>query len=277
MKKILALLISVILVFSLAFLTSCDGNTGGEGGEGNIETLAGKTPEELYNASVEALSNATSYEVIGENEIEMDMSVEGASIFVVMNQSTHSKVNGDDVHTKVTSTTDMIQNGQTTSLGDVAPMETWYIGGVCYTDMQGVKVKSTVDKETFMQEYMGKDPQESTLMDIPESWFKDINFEESEEGGYVLNMVVSGEEFTQYMGNIFEDTEYNFQIVGDVNYKIYFDSEGNLTKITADFDMSYSISGVDGTATCHSVSKVSIKEVEVEGPANPDEFQEVEL
>ena len=90
-------------------------------------------------------------------------------------------------------------------------------------------------------------------------------------------MVVSGEEYTQFIGNIYEELGYDLAIDGDVNYKIYFDNDGNLTKTSADFNMIYNIQGTSGTAKCNSVSKVSLKDVTVEAPANADEFQEVEL
>lgn len=275
MKRIFAMLLSVVLVFSLAFMTSC-GDDGNDGADGSLERLVGKTPEELYDASVEALSMAGSYEVTTENDIIMDMSVSGQEVFVVMKQSATSKINGDDTYMKSTSTSEMITMGQITPLGDVAPMEVWYVDGICYSYMMGVKAKAAVDKEQFAQEYMGKDPKESTLLDLPESWFKDIKFDLADDG-YVLNMVVSGEEYTQFIGNVYEELGYDLAIDGDVDYKIFFDKDGNLTKITADFNMIYNIQGTSGTAKCNSVSKVSMKDVTVEAPANADEFQEVEL
>jgi len=275
MKRIFAMLLSVVLVFSLAFMTSC-GDDGNDGADGSLERLAGKTPEELYDASAAALAMAGSYEVISENDIVMDMSVSGQEVFVVMKQSATSKINGEDTYMKSTSTSEMITMGQTTPLGDVAPMEVWYIDGICYSYMMGVKAKAAVDKEQFAQKYMGKDPKESTLLDLPESWFEDIKFDLADDG-YVLNMVVSGEEYTQFIGNVYEELGYDLAIDGDVDYKIFFDKDGNLTKITADFNMIYNIQGTSGTAKCNSVSKVSLKDVTVEAPANADEFQEVEL
>ena len=277
MKKIFALLLTVVLAFSLVFMTSCSGEGATENGTTGLETLAGKTPEQLYDASVEALAMAGSFEVTTESEIIMEMNVSGIQVDVITKQWATSKINGDDSYMKSGSTSTMMYQDQIVPMGDLNPMEVWHVDGICYAISNEGKIKGELDKEKFMQDYMGKDPQESTLLNLPESWFNDIKFEAAEEGTYVLNMSVSGEEYTEYFGNVFDGLGYDFTIGDDVIYKIYFDSEGNLTKYTAEFTMSYVINGVAGTADCTSVSYVDIKDVAIEAPENADSFQTVQF
>ena len=276
MKKFLALLLCAVFAFSLVCMTSCDGEDTAK----ILDTLAGKTPEELYDASVAALATATSYEVSGNTDIDMKMSIRGQDATMIMKQTSISKANGEETYVKSSANGEMTFMGQTVPLEDTDFMEVWYVDGVCYSDMWGVKAKATVDMDEFKQKYMDTDPGEETLLDLPESWFKDIKFEKV-DGGYVLNFTVKGEEYTELFGDMFADMDIEFVIDGDVEYKIFFDKDGNLTKTTADFAMSYTMTiemmSVSGTAVCTSVSTVSLKEVTIEAPANADEFTDVDL
>ena len=257
MKKFLSLLLALVLVCTMFSLVSCDQSDKDrdkdKDDEKTVETLNGKTPEELYLAAQETLKIAPSYSV--ESTQVITMSYQGESM--VMNQAVFNKINGDDSYVKTSNDMDSSMS-----------MEAWYVDGVVYAAMNGMKVKANVDKEEFMQQYMGKDPSESTLLDIPESWFEDIKFEKSGDA-WVLNFVVSGEEYSQY----FENIGLGGEISGNVKHKVYFDKNGNLEKVDTTFDMS--VQGID--AHCVSTSIITIETVTITPPADADSYQWTQL
>ena len=254
MKKLSSLLLITALLISLLAFTSCNNGTdeGAEGAtppESNItDTLAGQTPEQLYQSVKDQLAEAKSYVVDTRQVLVM---TSGEETYTV-NQSVISKVNGDSNYVKT-------YNDMTTA----ANIEVWYVDGIIYSNTAAGKIKAPVDKEVFMQNYMDKDPSESTLLDIPESWFEGMNFEK-ETDHWVLKMTISEEKYEMYFSNVGIGTD----IMGNVQYNVHFDEEGNLEKITTVFD--YSIQGI----TCHadSVSIVSYENVEITAPEDADSY-----
>ncbi len=248
MKRILSLLLALTLAFSVFALVSCNkggDDDSGNAGAGKIETLAGKTPEELYEVSKTKLAEATSYSVSTTQVITM----EG----ITMNQTAISKVDGDNSYVEMTNDTTPITN-----------MKVWYVDGMMYMDTYSGKSKCEYSKEQYMEEYMGADPSESTLLDIPESWFTDVKFEKEGES-WVLNFVISAAKYNELLDNL----SLNGTISGDVVYKLYFDNNGNMTKLTTAFDMV--VSGF--TAHCDQVSYITVESVNVTVPADADSYQ----
>lgn len=255
MKKILSLLMILTLVISMFALASCDNN-----GDGNpdvdaegLETLNGKTPEQIYEASMDALKLADEYEIVTNQVIKMGF--EGQSF--TMNQSVVSKIDGDNSYSKIT---DDMSNQES---------ETWYVDGVVYSKEGNNKVKTNLDKEEYMQQYMGKDPSESTLLDIPESWFKDIRFFEK-DGLYTMEFVISAEEYNELFANLGLGMA---SVNDDVVYVVYFDKDGNLSKIITEFTIN--VQGV--SADCVSTSNVTLTDVTITAPADADSYTYVEL
>lgn len=248
MKKIISLLLALTLVFSLLALTSC--KKGDDDDNSNtVATLAGKTPEQLYELSKTKLKEATSYSVNASQVITMQLDGED----MTMNQTVISTVNGDNSYSKVTSD----------EMGELLNMEVWYVDGMLYSSMTGAKVKAPIDKDTYMEEYMGTDPKEDTLLDIPTSWFADVKFEK-EGDKWVLNFLISGEKYNE----MFDNLDLGGDIVGDVVYKIYFDADGNIEKMITTFDMT--TMGVK--AHCDSVAYITIGNVTVNPPADADSY-----
>ena len=248
MKRILTFLLCIALAVSMLGLVSCsdeDAKT--------VEKLDGKTPEELYEFSQQKLKEAKAYHVLSTQDIVISATVNGETESMTMKQTVESKINGDNSYVKTS-------NSEESS----ASMEAWYVDGVVYTTVAGAKIKKEISKDKYMQQYMGTDPSESTLLDIPESWFKDIKFEK-EENSWVINFTVSGEKYTEAFGNIGLDSA---SINGDVSYKIYFDKNGNIEKLAASFDMQV----YGASAHCDSISTITIGDVEVTAPEDADSY-----
>ena len=252
MKKLLSLLLALALVFSLLALTSCrkEEDEAEKDEPKTMEKLAGKTPEELYAYAQELLSAASSYSVFSDQVITMQAQGQSASF----NQTVDTKVNGEDTYTKTNN-----------DLSPMANMEVWYVDGMLYANTLGQKVKAEMDKSDFMEEYMNVDPSESTLLDIPTSWFDNLKFEEDGDR-WVLRFNISGQKYTEIFQNVGMDGAV---IDGDVTYKIYFDAEGTLKELVATFDMT--ISGI--SARCVSKSTITIEPITITPPADADTYQ----
>ena len=250
MKKIISLLLALTLALSLLALTSCnkgDDDDNGSNNSNTATTLAGKTPEELYEISKTKLEEATNYSVNASQVIKMTYNGEE----ITTNQTVICTVSGDNSYSKIYS--------------DMAGMnmEVWYVDGMLYSSLAGIKTKAPMDKDAFMEEYMGADASENTLLDIPESWFKDIKFEK-EDTKWVLNFVITAEKYNEILDN----ADIGGEITGDVICKIYFDNEGNIEKMITTFDMT--TMGV--TAHCDSVAYITIGNATVTPPADADSY-----
>ncbi len=250
MKKILLILLALTLAFSSLGLVSCDKE---EDGANFVATLNGKTPKELYELSRGILQEATSYSVTASQVITM--TANGQKL--TMNQTAISKLNGDNSYMKMTN--DFVSD---------ANMEAWYVDGIVYSSMAGVKAKAEITKEEYMQNYMNTDPSETTLLDIPESWFKDIKFKE-EKDGWSLNFVVDGTKYTELFGNL----GLNASVSGNVKYTLFFDEDGNVEKLNSVFDAN--VSGVKAHYVTESIIK--IEPVTITPPADADSYQSVTL
>ena len=245
MKKILIVLCCIILAFASPALASCS--------QTEKETLAGKTPQELYEESLNKVSSASEYSAESTQTITI---VYDDGDEKVVTQTMSQKSNGSDEYAKLES--------------DALHYESWYVDGVCYVSMDGYKLKTTISKEDYTQQYMEADSQESTLLDIPESWFNDIKFEKDGES-WVLKFIVSAEKFNTYIDNIGLS---GADITSDVEYKVFFDEEGNLQKIVTTFD--YAIGDV-ATASCIMESFITLENVTITPPEDANSYQEVSL
>jgi hypothetical protein len=153
-----------------------------------------------------------------------------------------------------------------------AAIEAWYLDGTVYAIKDNSKFKTKITREEFMQKYMGKDPAESSILDIPESWFKDAKFEYDGEY-WLLRFVFDGDKYTEYFGNVLGGTLESAVVTDDVKYNIYFDSEGNIQQITNSVDLI-----INGYQThLETVTEVTLEYIEIEAPKDPDSFVEVEI
>ena len=244
MKRIISLLLALTLVLSMLALVSCKGSNNDNDGN-TVEALAGKTPRELYELSKEKLAATAKYSIISEQVITVSD--------VTVNQTVTRKLDGDNCYFETYNDTATDAN-----------MKIWYVDGIMYMDTSQGKSKCEYTKEQYMEDYMEEDPSESTLLDIPESWFVDVKFEKEGES-WVLNLVISAAKYNELLAN----TNLGSTINGDVVYKVYFDTDGNMGKITTSFDMT--VSGSD--AHCDQVSFVTFDDFTVTAPDGAENYQ----
>lgn len=262
MKKLLALLLAMTLILSMFAFASCNKKGNDDEDEevqestnsDTVKKLAGQTPEELY-ASVKAKLAEASYFTVDTTQV-IEMTYEGDSM--TMNQYVISRRHGNNEYIKTTNDMSPANN-----------MEVWYVDGMLYAKTSAGKIKAELDKETFMQQYMGKDPGESTLLDIPESWFKGMKFEKDGEK-WILKIVISEEKYEEYFANL----GIGGDLVGPLNYYLYFDKDGNLESIKTVCDYAITSTGITITAHMESTATVSFEEYVITPPADADTYQQ---
>lgn len=250
MKKIISLILAAVLTLSTLALVSC--NKEDSDNTETLDTLAEKTPEELYEITRSALSNATKCSV----DTTQVIVIESENDSMTVSSEIISKVDGDNVYTKMSNDAD-----------PDSIMEIWYVDGMAYVSNESGKMKTEISKEEFLERYTNGSPSESTLLDIPESWFGDIKFEKMGES-WVLSFIVSAERYNE----TFDSLNIEGTITGTVVYKVFFDSKGNVEKATTSFDML--IGGV--TAHCDSVSEITLENVTVTAPADASSYMLVD-
>ena len=255
MKKILSLLLCALLMFTMLGLVSCDDEetAGSQSGDGDdaIETLGGKTPEQLYQAALDKVAGLTNYTMVAAQVIS------GGGMTI--NQTVSAKMDGIDVYVKTENNMDSSSN-----------MECWYVDEMFYTIASGVKAKAAISYEKFTSEYMPEGATgEGALMNIPASWFVDTSFHQDGDL-YYMEFIVSGEEYLQY----FESTSLGAYVQGvdDISYKVYFDKDGNLGDVVTELDM------VTEGVSFHVVSTSTFSNINsttITLPANTDDFIDV--
>lgn len=244
MKRIISLLLALTLVLSMLALVSCKGGDN-DNDNNTVETLAGKTPRELYEFYKEQLAVATKYYVSTAQVITVSD--------VTANQTIINKLDGDNCYVEM-------HNDTTTA----ANMKIWYVDGIMYMDTSLGKSKCEYTKEQYLADYMDDDPSENTLLNIPESWFRDVKFEKENET-WVLNFVISASKYNE----LFDNINIGGSINGNVVYKVYFDTNGNMNKVTTSFDMTVSGS----SAHCDQVSLITFDDVTITAPSDADSYQ----
>lgn len=256
MKKTFALILCLMLCMSL-FLVGCDSKEGGndDGNTNDLSTLAGKTPEQLYQAAMDSLKDVTSFESVSTQKIVM--SAQGESM--TMNQKVVSKQNGYDVYLK--------------SENDMAPdaeMEVTYVDGMYYLIQNGQKLKKAISHEemdAMVEQIYGEDMSTQTLIPIPEEMFEDISFQQ-DGSSYTLTFMVEADYYTSVMKNA---GIAGATFTEDVEYIVYFDADGNLEKVVANF--TFDVSGIKCDAV--STTIVTVGNVSITAPADADSYTEI--
>ena len=270
MKKILALMLCFVMIFSLCALTSCmdDGDeatsttgsseqTPGSGNGDNrptVDTLGGMTAEEAYAAALAQLAEFNNFTMVTTQDITMTVTGYGE---MVMNQTVVTKMAGSNVYIKTEN-----------DMEPTAEMECWFVNDWFYAISQGVSFKANITYAEFMEKYGPDASADSMLIGFPAEWFKDIKFYVDGDS-YYIELVMSSEEYLNYVDNT---TGMDISSADDIVYKVYFDAEGNLGDVITEFD--FTANGV--VCSVMSVSVISdVDTTEIAAPANGDSFIDV--
>lgn len=265
MKKRISMFLSALMVLSLLTfsMTSCleeDTPDDEDDGQKQGSTVNGKTPEELYMEALNAVNEAANWEITSTQEITMVMTYNGETQNVEQTQTIEQKINGENVYVKIG--------------GSSLEMETWYVDGVLYTVSGDVKAKAELSLQEYQEQMTGSADQ--TLLNIPDDWFEGIKFEKK-DGKNCLNFHVSGDQYAEVVGNLLDSMGTNADAeIGEVDYTVIFDEDGNIESVVCDFSATFSVEGVSVEADYHTVSGVAIGGVDaITAPADGDSFIDV--
>ncbi len=270
MKKLLSLVLVAVLLSVCVVLSSCDDMLDGiiDGSDavgselGDAQTTDDETTPVLDPMKMEATELfAIIKENVGDIEdnyttvAEQQISTVNEGVTVTMTQNVCVKVDGKNVYFATTGV-------------ESAEMEFWYLDGLCYMDLLGSKIKYTVNENEVNDELasMGIGT-EAGITAIPAEWLKDVETKKDDKGFY-LEVEVSGEKFSQ----IYSAMGLGGEIVGDVNYKIYFDGDFYPISEVMEYDML-----MEGF-TFKVVSEQKIVEVgntTVSAPSDPAAFEDM--
>ena len=224
---------------------------------GAVLSLSGMTPKEIYEFAKGSLKDALYFTSYSTQEITMTYEGESFTLY----QFAISILSGDDCY--IATANDMAPQ---------AAIEAWYVDGMLYAITSEAKVKSRIDKEQFMQQYYGKDPGEDTILDLPESWFKDAKFEFDGEC-WLVRFLIDRNKYNELFGSLPGYENSDVEITTDVRYNLHFDSEGNLVKITNSVDLI--IQGIP--AHVDTTSEITMEVINIPLPYDHDSFIYVEM
>lgn len=266
MKKRISLLLSALLALS-ALTVGCNDciEEDPTGDNGTVTTTAPEdeepTPEEAYNIALEAVNNTDNYEMTSVQDIELTMTYNGQTVNQEQTQNIVQKMNGENIYVRVD--------------GAALEQETWYVDGTLYTISDGVQAKATLSLKEFQEQMMGDSS--NNLLNIPESWFKGVEFK-TVDGKKTLEFKIDGNEYLTLVGNMLDalGTSADDMNISEVVYTVYFTENGAIEKIVTVFSVSFSMQGVEATANYNTVTTVSIGTAgEITAPENGDSFIDV--
>lgn len=261
MKKFLTMIMCAALLLSCLMISACDEQdvmdelikeiNDETDANGDLKTLGGKTPEQLYKDASELINKATNFTMTSKQLISMD--IEGEKIDVV--QNIFQKIDGDNSYFE-------------TSGVEGAEMEGWYVDGVVYAQHAGEKVKATISMDDYYEKFLGSAPSENKIMNIPESWFVDITIKQSGEE-YYTEFTVSGAEYAKVIGNAKLDAE----VAENVVHKVYFNKDGKILRMETDFTIT--ADGVVAQTHTESIFENVGTTEKITAPADADSYTDV--
>lgn len=244
MKKILAI---IMAMFLLVATVGCSNGSGDdtdyfESGKKGVEKLAGKTPKEIYDASIEYIKKLENYEIL----IESDYKTSYEDEINEESSTTLHKCSGDTFY----------------YLYKADHYEEFFIhdGNVLYKKINNISEKEEISYSDFMKNW-GSITESGMLIELGESNFKKKLFV-SEGDEYYLDFLISEEEYAEIADGSVE---------APVTYRVYFDKDGNITKFSRSMIYYYyDVVLVEDnmTVTVKNVGNVS----KIEAPSNPESF-----
>ena len=244
MKKILAIIMAMLLLLAAVGCNNGNGNVTDSAGnvKKGVEKLAGKTPKEIYNASIEYIKKLENYEIL----IESDYKTAYEDEINEESSTTLHKCSGDTFY----------------YLYKADHYEEFFIhdGKSLYKNINNISEKEEISYSDFMKGW-GSITEAGMLIALADSNFeKKLFISEGDE--YYLDFLISEEEYTEIAGGSVE---------APVTYRVYFNKDGNVTKFSRSMVYYYyDVVLVEDnmTVSIQNVGKVQ----KIEAPSNPESF-----
>ncbi|MDL2273323.1 hypothetical protein LJC34_02055 [Oscillospiraceae bacterium OttesenSCG-928-G22] len=260
-RALLALALSVALLFTAACSTRTEGPSGNDENGGNKPA---QTAYQLLSAANASYQEAESYAMTF--VMDMDYKQNGESMMTQgMTGDIKVAVEGDDVKLALTSST---------SMGDIEAMalSAYYLDGYYYMEMLGQKMKMAMPVEAAMEQSMAMDVQ------FAESLIKD----QTVDGGkltFTLDGSFLNDMLEEQLQGMFQQTGVEADIsYGDVAYTANLGENGELKDVAVTGGASITAEGetmdlaLDMTMTIEQIGGVT-----VEFPDDLDSYTETTL
>ena len=252
MKRILAIIL--ILIMTASLFVSCNKN--GEGTQSStshsnqgsedadvavgdkVDKLAGKTPKEMYDATLRALEAMSEYHIV----FKMTNKVNFGGEPLVSESSEEYIVNGSNSYKKYVSYSDEIE-------------EIWFVDGMTYRSTSAGKDKSNSGTQTIL-------PMDAVIFPLKDTYFTDAKFVKLEDG-YKLEISINKEDYAEYAWGELADAPL---------YVLTYDDKGNI--LSASLSVIY---GASNSATIEEITQTEFKECgtssEISAPADADTYR----
>lgn len=199
MKKILAIIMAAILLFGAV---ACGNeSTDDENIKKGVETLAGKTANELYNAAIDYIKSLQNYEVLIDSK---QMSTYDGETIEYNSTELH-RCSGDSFYY-------LYKEGN---------YEEFYLndGTTFYRNVNNICEKEEMSYSDFIENW-GSVTESGMLIELDESSLsKKLFIQDGEE--YYLDLTISQEKYSELTGG---------EVESPVTYKVYFDKDGSITR-----------------------------------------------
>ncbi len=239
MKKKIALLLSVLLIFTM--VTACGSDKGSEskqdGAAQNQQTL---TAEEIMGKCLEKAKNADSMDMTMTMKMDMEFGGETMSqnmgYDIQMNNATN-----ENLEMAAIINTDMGTENMSQTM--------YYKDGVYYMDMLGQKYKMAMDPTEVMANMGGA----NTLTDMDIEDFATLESEEDGDGyslKFVLNSTAISDMANNLMGEFADGAELSVENISGV---FHLNSDFMPDEITMDMKMSMNMEGMEVVVNANSL------------------------
>lgn len=249
MKKIAVILLILTLTLAMA---AC-------GGEEPKTALA----YDIYSQATEAMSNieslaantsATIFMLVEDDDVEMVMS---GLIKVVCISETEVEMQMD-MSTKV--------------IGETMDFSSFYKGGIYYVEMSGQKLAMELPLDQIQEQAT------TEALSFPDTAIKNQQAT-AKDGGHELTFLLDGSALTDsaiaQLGSLSEMLAGQPEItVGDIEYVVFIDGQGNLKTTLMSFSMELSVRGETVPMNAEiSLEYVQFNDVSIDFPDDLDSYQ----
>jgi len=257
MKRTVVLLLLLALTLSTA---ACAGEAGGGGGGvgGPKTALAYDT----YSQATEAMSNIES--LIADTDISMTMSFAGQDMSVEMSGIIKQVILSE-------TELEMQMNMRTITMGEEIDFITYYKDGVYYMELEEQKMCMEVPLEHIQAQA------NTEALAFPDTAIKEQQATEK-DGGQELYFILDGstltEAITKQIGSIGDMLgEQSELTIGDIEYKVFVDAQGDLKTTWMSFEMEMNILEEAVPISMEaSLNYLQINNVSIDFPADLDTY-----
>ena len=235
MKKFLCFAICAIFVLGLC---SCDAKT--------LESFNNATPYELYEKSMQSVSEMTNYEIVHEQTVTTT-----AMLFIKfkVKQSTTIKVDGQNFY-------QVIQSDNEQVMQEIGVNECWYKDEMFYANKEdGALGKQHFSPEQFSGGIYDFSNGDGILLNIPEDMLKNTTFYQKGKDVY-LELVLDGDSHYSLLMSKIDDLPFDLSETEDVIYRVYFHDDGKVDRIVTTYNFNVVQDGVSVKVTVDQVSTV---------------------